>query len=121
MPKKPTYNLPPLKISKEQIGNNISRIRKENGLTQIDLADKIGITQTLVSDYETGRSNINSEMIIRFALALKTSSDEILGLDKKLPSDETPSLKFMKRLKLIEKLPESDQKALLKTIDKYIY
>lgn len=36
------------------IGKNIKRIRKEKGMTQRELAEKLGITQSLISAYETG-------------------------------------------------------------------
>lgn len=120
MPKKAPYDLPPLKISKKNIGENIARIRKGKGLTQLALAEEIGITQTLVSDYETGRSNLNSEMLIRFALALNTSADSLLGLKNENLTSKSTSLKISRRMNKIESLPESEQRALLKTIDIYL-
>lgn len=119
MPKKAPYSLPPLKINKKSIGHNLSAIRKERGLTQNELAEKIGITQTLISDYETGRSLINSEMLIRFALTLKVSVDRILGLGDRQVMD-SPSLKITRRLQQIDKLPPAKKKSLLDIIDTYL-
>lgn len=34
------------------MGQCLARLRKERGYTQVDLAKKIGIIQTLISDYE---------------------------------------------------------------------
>lgn len=59
-------------------------------------------------------------MIIRFAKALKTTSDDILGLKESDTDIEKPSLKIIRRLIKIEKLPEADQKSLLKTIDMFL-
>lgn len=117
MPKKAPYKLPPLEISKKDIGNNIARIRKSKGLTQIDLAEEIGITQTLVSDYETGRSVLSSEMLIRFALALKINTDILLGLNSEHLTPESTSLKIMRRVKEIEGLSAADQKKVLQSLD----
>ena len=117
MPKKRKTDLPPLKLGKETVGKRIARIRKNRGLTQIQLAEKIGITQSIISDYEIGRLHLNDEMVVRFALALNVSSDEILGLKNGDSGSAAPSLKIIRRLKKIEELPENDQKALLKTID----
>ncbi len=59
-------------------------------------------------------------MIISFAQALNLTTDEILGL--KTPDNITkkPSLKILRRLNNIEKLPASQQRALLQTIDAFI-
>ena len=80
MPQVSKYKLPPLKLGKETLGQRIARLRKERGYTQIELAKKIGITQVLVSDYERERLRPHYEMIIRFALALGVTTDELLGL-----------------------------------------
>lgn len=40
-----------------KIGKGIQKIRKEKGLTQGELAKKIGITQTSLSQIETGTKN----------------------------------------------------------------
>ena len=45
--------MPPLKlVSPESLGQRLARFRKEHGLTQVQLADKVGIIQSLVADYE---------------------------------------------------------------------
>ena len=98
------------------IGSRIASVRKKRGLTQTQLAEEIGITQSLVSDYETGRLHLNDEMIIRFSLALKVSSDELLGI--KDSGDQTEhSLKIIRRLKRLEQLNDYQQKTILQSLD----
>lgn len=118
MPQKPKSTLPPLEIQ-GSIGFNISSLRKKKGITQEDLANKIGITQTLISKYEKGKLQISSEMLIRITQALHTSADKILGLNENTINKEV-SLKITRRMNKIETLPESEQRALLKTIDIYL-
>ena len=62
MPRKRTQELPPLDFGNETVGQRLARVRKERGYTQVELAKKIGITQTLVSDYETDRLRLSAEM-----------------------------------------------------------
>ena len=71
--------LPPVDRGGETIGERIARMRKERGFTQVELADKIGTIQTIVSDYETDRLRLSAEMAVRFALALDVSMDDILN------------------------------------------
>ena len=103
-----------------KIGENIMRQRKRKGLTQEQLASAIGISQASMSKYETGDLQISAEMIIQFASALKVNFNAILGIQNNKSFNYSPSLKLMKRLKKIENMSPSDQKALFKTIDKYI-
>ena len=53
--------LPPLDYGNEPVGQRLARLRKERGFTQVDLAQKIGIIQSLVSDYETDRLRLTAE------------------------------------------------------------
>jgi transcriptional regulator with XRE-family HTH domain len=118
MPRPRKQPLPILEFSSEAIGRRLAKIRKSRGLTQIQLAERIGINQYQISDYETGRLHLADEMIIRFAKALETSADSILGING-TPLD-MPSLKLVKRLSKIENLPPNQQKVLLKNIDMFL-
>jgi transcriptional regulator with XRE-family HTH domain len=127
MPRKSRFKLPSLDLGEETIGQRIARLRKERGYTQIELADKIGIIQNLVSAYERDQLRLSSEMIIRFALALEVSSDDLLGISsskessgRKQAATKKPSLKLLRRLNRIESLPMSQQKTLLQTIDTFL-
>lgn len=112
--------LPPIKTGKETFGQRLSRIRKEKGYTQVELAEKIGIIQVLISDYERDKTRPYHEMIVRFAEALEVSADELLGIKSSKNEGENPSLKILRRMKKIETLPPTQQKTLLKTIDTFI-
>jgi len=78
MPGVSKLSLPPIEWDKETIGERVARIRKERGYTQVELAGKIGILQTLVTDYENNRLRLSAEMAVRFALALDVWLDELL-------------------------------------------
>ena len=103
-----------------KIGVNIMQQRKKKGLTQKQLASTIGISQALMSKYETGALQISAKMVVQFASTLKVSCNAILGTQNEKSFNYSPSLKIMRRLKKIENMAPSDQKALLRTIDKYI-
>jgi transcriptional regulator with XRE-family HTH domain len=107
----------------EQTGNlgmRIARFRKEKGFTQVELGKKIGLSQVLISDYERGRLRPNPETIIKLAQALFVSTDELLGVKDTPSAGSKISLKTIRRLKKIEELPTSQQKALFKTIDTFL-
>jgi transcriptional regulator with XRE-family HTH domain len=100
-------------------GERIAKLRKLHGLTQEELAAKMGINRSTIANYEAGRLRIYASMLKRFALALRVTSDELLGLSP--PKNDTAvNLKTLKRLNAIEKLPARQKTSLLNTIDTYL-
>ena len=122
MPRRSKLKLPPLKTGPEAFGERLARLRKERGLSQIALAEKIGIIQQLITDYERERIRMHAEMVIRFAKALGVTTDELL-LGEKKPTAMSKldiSLKVARRLQKIEELSPSKQRTILQTIDMFL-
>src|SRR5208283_2831981 len=113
MAKRATIRKPPLDFGGEPLGERLTRLRKQRGYTQVEFAEKVGITQVLISMYETDRRQFSVEMAIRFALALDVSLDEMLHPKAKKVAGKKPSRRVMRRVEEIEKLPPYDQRALL--------
>ena len=83
MPQRSKLHLPEINLGEKSIGERISIIRKQKGLTQKKLAEKMGLVNYLISDYERGRRRLYDEMVARFAIALEVSTDYLLGLTDK--------------------------------------
>ena len=64
---------------KVRIGEAIRKQRKIQGLTLNELGEKMGISGSLVGQYERGVVNPKYETIIRFADALGVEPRELLG------------------------------------------
>lgn len=109
--------LPPLKLGDESLGKRVARLRKERGLTQVELAERIGILQAMVSNYEHERLRLSAEMAMRFALALGVSVEELLSTKNPPPLASRPSRKLMRRLEQIERLPPRKQEFVLQALD----
>jgi len=118
MPQKPKNPLPQIPELTEPIGKRVARSRMAQGLTQIEVSGKIGISQPLYSSYERGRLGISGEMAVRIALALGVTTDEVLGMAE--PETQTLPPKFVKRLKQIKDLPPQQQKIILQSIDLFL-
>ncbi len=61
------------------IGKNIHTLRKQNGLTQEELAGKIGVTYQAVSKWENGTTAPDIALLPELAVVLGTSIDALLG------------------------------------------
>ena len=108
-----------LDITVPKTSQFLKAARQKRGLTQAELAEKIGLTREAIAAYESGRVRLIDDVIVRFSLALNVSTDELLGLQSH-DGDPLPSLRLMKRLQKIERLPLAQQKALLKNIDMFL-
>lgn len=60
------------------IGNNIKRCRKNMGLTQANLAEKINLSTIHMSHLETGAASMSLECMLNICNALKVTPDELL-------------------------------------------
>lgn len=60
-------------------GQRIADLRKENGLTQDKLAQKLNVDTSLIGHYERGR-NIPIDKLYKIANHFRTSTDYLLGL-----------------------------------------
>jgi transcriptional regulator with XRE-family HTH domain len=99
---------------------NLQNIRKRRGFTQRELAEKIGLTREAIASYESGRSHILDMTLIDLSGALRVSVDEILGLKRGDAADTTINRRWSKRLEIIDSLPESIRKHILRTLDDLI-
>lgn len=59
--------------------NRIRDLREDKDLTQSDVAKATGIDQKTLSNYETGKTNPDSYVIIRLAEFFDVSADYLLG------------------------------------------
>lgn len=110
------------KRSDESIGSRIARLRRDKGITQIELAERLGVSQPVVSDYERGAIRLHGELILELARIFGTSTDEILGkadVDQAAPS--LRNRRLLRRVQAIDQLPRRDQEALLRTIDAFLH
>ena len=108
-------------MSDNNYGEIIYKLRIDSGLTQKELAEKIGISSTLITDYERGKLRLHADIIIKLAEVFQVSTDEILGINKQQKSKNSDNkLRIMKRVRKIETLPPFKQKTILQIIDGYI-
>ena len=106
-------------VDEKTIGRNLRELRESQGMTQVELAEKLNIKQALVSAYELGTVRMHGALIAAFAMALGASADDILGIDKRrkaAPSDR----RVVRLLQEISALSRRERDALLKTISNYV-
>lgn len=68
-----------MKVEIKKIANFIKKRRKELGMTQVELADKLFVTEKAVSRWETGRGTPDISLLIPISKMLGVSVSEILN------------------------------------------
>lgn len=101
------------------VSNNIKRIRKLNNLYQKELADKVGTSSQVISNWERGYTKPNDEDLISLADALNCSVDELLGRTPKDSSDDFDAFMFEDK-EAFDSLPEDVKKELIREINEKI-
>ena len=75
------------------IGKNIKELRTQKNLTQDELAERLYVTRQTVSNYETGRSRPDVEMLAKIAEVLDTDANTVLyGPDSRQKKTSTSDL-----------------------------
>lgn len=69
---------------KKAVAARLQQARKDCGLTQKDVAERIGVNMLTLSGYETGKSEVNIEVIVRLAKVYNVPTDYLLCVDDEL-------------------------------------
>lgn len=70
-------------MNENNLGGRIADLLKQSGLTQRELADRVGITEVSLSRYISGNRTPKGPVIANIANALHTTSDYLLGTEEK--------------------------------------
>ena len=65
----------------KDLGLRIAESLQKRGMTQKELASRIGVTEAVISRYVSGDRDPKPEVLGNIATALKTTSDYLLGIE----------------------------------------
>ena len=69
------------KIMGKKLGLRISEALQKRGMTQKELANRIGVTESVISRYISGDREPKPDILANIATALHTTSDFLLGIE----------------------------------------
>ena len=91
----------------EELGTRVAKLRKENHITQVQLAEALGVSQQQIASFEVGRVKIPTSMLPKLSSLFSTSPAEILGMESH--SKRGPASKLQRQVEHISQLPRSKQ------------
>ena len=97
-------------IDSRQIGKIISEARKVAGLSQLDLACKLGLDKRTISTYENGTRKVHAARLVKIAKILNISIDSLTGIDNSKVDGRSRTVQIVKK---VEQLPSEEQKLVL--------
>ena len=72
-----------------EIANRLVNLRKQSGLSQEQLAEKIGVSRQAVSKWERSEASPDTDNIILLARLYNISLDELLSTEDEIPTGES--------------------------------
>ena len=85
-------------MKKKTLGMMIASLRKENGMTQLELAEKMGVTDKAVSKWERDLSCPDINILPRLAEVFGVSVDELMQIKAEAQGEEKKEISSMVHL-----------------------
>lgn len=96
-----------------EIGRRIERILEKRNISQRDLANRIGLDESIVSRIIKGERVPKSDVLANIATALHTTSDYLLGIE----NDEFDSNKVIRLIaRNSSKMSDAEKKELINAL-----
>lgn len=96
-----------------RLGKRIKQYREKVGLTQFQLAEKIGVSEFYISALETGRRNPGRKTLVKLANEMKVPIEALLDIE----TDNGLKFTTEELYDKIKNLPTDIQKKVINIID----
>lgn len=97
-------------------GERIAKLRKERDLTQVALAEVLGVSQQQIVAFEKGLRRVPVSSLPTLAQALAVSVEELVGEPTK-PAKRGPAPKLQQQMERISQLPRGKQRFVVEMLD----
>lgn len=82
-----------------EFSERLKKLRKDSGFTQVDVAEKLGISQPAYASWERGIKKPTQENLVKIAQILNVSIDYLVGnSDENLKEDELDNVELLFRI-----------------------
>lgn len=120
-----TIQIPSMTISDDErsffadLGERVAQLRKARGITQVQLAEALRVSQQTVQSYEVGRRRIPVSTLRLLARTLSVSLDELMAEGEHAPRKRKrgPVPLVQWQLERISALPKPKQRAVMDVIE----
>ena len=107
----------PAKTKRSELGARIAALRERAGISQEQLAEKVGSNQKNVAYWERRAISLKPAQIDAIAAALGCTHQEILGIEAPKPRGNGPVGKAKALFDRVSALPRDRQQRILTTVE----
>ncbi|HEY6457989.1 MAG TPA: helix-turn-helix domain-containing protein [Steroidobacteraceae bacterium] len=100
-----------------ELGARIATARKAQGLTQVQLAEALGIAQQTLAHYEGGKLRVAVALLPPLAQLLGLSVDELIGTPAKRGGKRGPAPRLQQQIERLSMLPQAQQRLVMQMLD----
>ena len=103
----------------QALGARVARARKDADLTQVQLAERLGIPQPQLASYEVGRRRVPVSLLPRLARTLAMPVEALIADDgpPAPPPRRGPVSRLQQQVDAIAQLPKAKQKFVVEMLD----
>lgn len=98
------------------LGERIAALRKDSALTQIQLAQSMGVSQQTVASWEVGRRGVPVSALPALARILGAGVETLIG-EKAPPAKRGPTPKLQQQVERLSRLPQSKQRVVMEMLE----
>lgn len=110
----------PAKHPRSGFGDRLARFREDAGLSQLQLAEKLGVTQQAVAQWERKTSAVRSDTLARLAEALGIAASELLGESKTKRAPAAPMGRARSAFEKVSALPRRQQDKIIAVVEAFV-
>jgi transcriptional regulator with XRE-family HTH domain len=111
----------PTDRQRTDFGERLAQAREQGGLTQVQLAGKMGVTQRAVVHWERATVALRPEQLHALADILRVSTDYLVGREDLHPkATKGPPGKLRHVFEKAHQLPRHEQNQIVKFVEAYI-
>jgi|HubBroStandDraft_1064217.scaffolds.fasta_scaffold99763_2 transcriptional regulator with XRE-family HTH domain len=99
------------------LGARITKLRKEQGLSQQSVADTLGMAQQSYAHYEVGRVRMPVWMLPRISQLFGVSVEELVGTPIRRAGKRGPTPRLQQQIERLSDLPPAKQKVVMEMLD----
>jgi len=107
----------PSKFQRTPFGERLFTARQHSGLSQMQMAEKLGVTQPTYADWERRTTTLRPEHISELANILNVSVDYLLGRGNKSKQRGGPIGKARRILEEVSALPRHQQQRIISVVE----
>ena len=101
-----------------KLGARMAELRRDQGLTQAQLVELVGVSQQQIASFEIGRRRVPASLPAALATGLAVTMEELVGAPGPRPLGKRGQApKLQQQLERISQLPKAKQKMVSEVLD----